>query len=119
MLNIVFETTPDFLSCNLQANSDLAREIRDTWDHLLYSLFNPNPDMSAFYEAWGAEYYGTEGILHISSSMGIVIQRLWGRQIGRSHAYSAPSRRITWNFMHQHTLVHSAADIALRLLGCR
>jgi hypothetical protein len=113
---------------------ELTSDIDQTWTTLLNTLFDPNEDVLAFYEAWGLQetFTGDErnrswagarpGAVHytaIHSSLGIVIQRLWGSD---SSWKLEPSRQRLGSFLESRTtsqIRFRLAQIALRLLMCR
>ncbi|KAJ6523491.1 hypothetical protein DFH09DRAFT_198056 [Mycena vulgaris] len=97
-------------------------ELNRTWETLFVTLFDPNPDILEFYEAWGEEILG-DGLLGnprmliIHSSLELVLQKIWG-----TDAYWRCSRQRLIDFLNTHVTVRvrfRAAEIALRLLMCR
>ncbi|KAJ7812423.1 hypothetical protein B0H13DRAFT_508754 [Mycena leptocephala] len=92
--------------------TELCRNLDDTWNILLTTLFDPIRAVLTFYEDWGVIPH-SDGF-NISSSLGTVFQDLWGLDVQsrsriRTFLSCSPSPQIRCR----------AADISMALLMCR
>ncbi|KAJ7244924.1 hypothetical protein C8J57DRAFT_1363381 [Mycena rebaudengoi] len=83
------------------------------WETLLSCLFEPTPEILAVFEAWGVDGY------RIYSSLGTIVQRLWG-----TYEPNVFGRNEMLGFIHKNPplsvgVPYRTAEIALRLLACR
>ncbi|KAJ7244920.1 hypothetical protein C8J57DRAFT_1363370 [Mycena rebaudengoi] len=105
------------VTLTLHFPSNLWPDRTAAWDALLSCLFDPTPDILAVFEAWGV---GEE--FTIFSSLGIIVQRLWGSSV--PWELNDCGRTQTLDFIHRKPpsslrVPYRTAEIALRLLMCR
>ncbi|KAJ6622723.1 hypothetical protein B0H10DRAFT_2012543, partial [Mycena sp. CBHHK59/15] len=91
-----------------------AIDLDETWDLLLSTIFDPQPDVLRVFQAWGTEFHGTNSqVLNIHSSLGVIIQMLWGAKCSRHNTQIFLAQNPTTSILYR------AAEFALQLLSCR